>query len=50
MDNACPRGKNSIDNSAANQRWINGVQLASRDSTWGERTDERCLSFLYVTF
>jgi hypothetical protein len=38
------------DNSAANQPYVNGVQVAPADLNWGEGTgDEMCLTAVYVT-
>jgi len=37
------------DNSAANQRIVNGRRVPPRTITWGEdSTDEMCIAFLYV--
>jgi hypothetical protein len=37
------------DNSAANQPFVDGVQQAPRDVTWGESTsDEMCLAYAHV--
>ena len=37
------------DNSAANQPYIDGVQIAPRDVNWGSGVnDEMCIGFLYM--